>query len=1003
MLFAVTAGWGVATAQGTTGAIRGAVIDRDFGAPLPGVHVSAIGAPLSAVTAEDGNFLIERVPPGMYSLAFAKDGYERQVVTGVVVLSGQLADVRIELPIEVLDMEELVVTGGDLLADTELSLLEVRATAVNLQDAISADVMRKAGASDVAGALKLVVGTSVVGGKYATVRGLSDRYTGTTMNGVRLPSADPRRRAVQVDLFPTDTLESLTVTKTFTPDLLGDFTGGAVDIKTRSIPEGFVFAGSFGVEHNSEATGQSEFLTYRGGGIGTWSLAGKDHDLPVEARGPLPPGPPGPFPPSGPPELVAQHLESAAAWDGLVRSFQPAMGVSRAEPDESRSYSLVIGDRFPLGGERTIGAIGCFSYSHKYDFYKDGQNNGATVNNPDEPLRPGRIRRDTRGLDEVLLGALASVVYRAGPRHGLGLRWVKNQAVEDEARFQAAGSNSVEQNQSLHYTERSVGSFQLHGDHRWEQPAFAGLLLDWVGSYNVTRQDEPDVRFFRNIFDRNTLSARQPSNSTEVQNTRRIFREVSEDNIQGAFNLTLPFRRKESDGKVKLGVYLDLTDRDYTQRSFTYQFATQQGPMAAQNLELSRFLAASISDLWTDVFLDPERIGLAGNRCPVGQPAPNCNPPTQMLWYIKPLNTDVNYTGEQQIEAAYAMAEFPLTAKLRFIGGARYETTKLEIVPDNPVSGQVEVVQVQPSSGDRAVVLVPQDQTRVDIDEPKVLPSLGLVYAVSPHMSVRLSGTRTLARSTFRELAPVATEEFIFGDEFVGNPALTLSDIANYDARWEWFRKPGEVLAASVFYKRIRDPIELISLAAGGRSFIQPINYEQGEVQGFEVEARVPLGVAAKALEGLTVGANYSGIDSEVQVPAAEQNALEAFGLDEPSRRLQGQPEYLFNASVTWDGEKSGTSVGVFYNKVGETLQTGAARGAEDGVPNVFEKPYDTLDLSFSKRLPQWPKNFSLTARAKNLLGSERSSVFRTPDGSEVIKTLRDTASIYGLSFGMKW
>ena len=42
---------------------------------------------------------------------------------------------------------------------------------------------------------KLVVGASITAGKYATVRGLSDRYTGTTLNGVRVPSADPRRRA----------------------------------------------------------------------------------------------------------------------------------------------------------------------------------------------------------------------------------------------------------------------------------------------------------------------------------------------------------------------------------------------------------------------------------------------------------------------------------------------------------------------------------------------------------------------------------------------------------------------------------------------------------------------------------------------------------------------------------------------------------------------------------------------------------------------------------------
>jgi len=85
---------------------------------------------------------------------------------------------------------------------------------------------------------ELRAGTSIAEGKYATVRGLSDRYTGTTLNGVRVPSADPRRRAVQMDLFPTGTVDSITVTKTFMPNLSGDFTGGGVDIKTKGIPEG---------------------------------------------------------------------------------------------------------------------------------------------------------------------------------------------------------------------------------------------------------------------------------------------------------------------------------------------------------------------------------------------------------------------------------------------------------------------------------------------------------------------------------------------------------------------------------------------------------------------------------------------------------------------------------------------------------------------------------------------------------------------------------------------
>jgi hypothetical protein len=246
---------------GQSGAIRGTVYDKDFELALPRACVTLVEALLATATNADGQFLFERVPPGIYTLSVTKDGYERQIVANVVVAPGQVAEVKVDLASEVVDMEELVVNGEDLLGNTEIGLLEVRAESTTMQDAISSELIGKAGASDAAGALKLVVGATVSEGKYATVRGLSDRYTGTTLNGVRLPSADPRKRAVNIDIFPTGTIESMTVTKAFTPDLQGDFTGGGVDIKTKSVPDDTLLTMSVGGEYNTLATGNDEFLS----------------------------------------------------------------------------------------------------------------------------------------------------------------------------------------------------------------------------------------------------------------------------------------------------------------------------------------------------------------------------------------------------------------------------------------------------------------------------------------------------------------------------------------------------------------------------------------------------------------------------------------------------------------------------------------------------------------------------------------------------------------------
>ncbi|HZM69112.1 MAG TPA: TonB-dependent receptor [Candidatus Cryosericum sp.] len=993
--------------QAVSGAIRGTVSDKDFDVPLAQVRVTLLEAFLSTQSGTDGTFLFERVPPGTYTLAFTKDGYQRQVVPEVVVNAGGLTEIRTRLSLEVTEMEEVVVTGQDLLGDTEVGLLDIRADAAMVQDAISSEIMTKSGATDVAGALKFVVGASVAQGKYATVRGLSDRYTGTTLNHVRIPSADPRRRAVQVDLFPTGTIENVTVTKTFTPDLEGDFTGGGIDIQTKSIPEEGLFSTSFGVEYNSQATGNEDFLTYEGGGVEFLGIAGSDRALPEEARHDLPV-----LPTPKPAALTPQEIQNGETWDRFIRSFDPVMGVSHEAPGPNYSFSVVGGDRFDQGEGKTVGLLGALTYTHKYDFYEGGQNNTYAVSDPSQPLILGQPQLDSAGLDEVLVGLLGSFVYQASPQHEYGFRLVANQSAEDVSRFQTSGDTLVQQNQALHYTERTVASGQLHGKHAWPEVGFKELRLEWYAAYNITGQDEPDVRFFRNTFDTTRMEFLKPSNLNDADITRRIFRNVGEAGPQAAVDLTLPFDQwTKLEGRIKAGAFYDQTDRDYTQDTFVYHFVTAPAANAAivANNEYAKYTATRPGELWTDVFLNPERIGLAMNRCQPPNQAVNLrtvNPPcaahNQLLWYLDPQPAiDVDYTGDQSVSALYAMGDLPLSPSVRVIGGARYEKTEMLVQPEND-KNRIELIELQPSGG-HTIVAATNAEAEAEIDEASILPSLGVVYEIVPQMNLRASWGRTLARPTFRELSPVATEEFLAGDEFVGNVDLALSSITNYDLRWEWFRKPGEVLAASLFYKELTDPIELVSFVTSGRNFVQPVNYERGEVRGAEIEARLPLGGFAEALEGLAVGANYTVIDSEVDVPEVEQQGLTKYGLDEPTRRLQGQPENLFNASLSYDSERFGISTGLFYNVLGETLVTGAAAGESGGVPNAFETSYRTLDFTYSQKLVRGTTDLSLTLKAKNILQPERESVYRSPDGQEVIKTLRDTALLYGLSFALKW
>ncbi|MDQ7008355.1 MAG: TonB-dependent receptor [Acidobacteriota bacterium] len=1000
---------GLSSGQGASnGGIRGLVYDADFDVPLAGVRVEIAGTRHTALTSDAGNFVLEQLPPGKYTVVCSKAGYQRRVIADVAVSPGRLSELRVELSIAVLEMDELVVTGDDFLSGTEVDLLEIRASAVTLQDAISSELFKKADASDVAGAIKMVVGASVVDGKYATVRGLSDRYTGTTLNGIRVPSADPRKRAVQLDVFPTGTVESITVTKTFTPDLQGDFTGGGVDVRTKSIPENYLLSTSVAVEYDDLATGNGEFLTYRGGGVDPTGFGGSDRSMPDVGRVELTKS----FSAIRyRPRVLPADLEAALAYDKLTRMFVPVMGTSRKTAPANGSFSLVSGNKYSIGAWGRIGVLGALSYSHKYHYYDDGINNKVGVSGSDGAITLLRPRTDSKGTDELLIGGLGALVFQPNDDHEFTLRFVGNQSASDEARFQVSDDGSsveqinVIQNQSLRYVERTVASLQLQGKHDFEGwPVGDGLHLDWSVASNLTRQKEPDVRFFRNLFTYFTergfgVAQFRTSGVSPSSSTRRIFREIEETGMVYAANAELPLRvLGDREARLKGGFYFEDDDRTYEQESFFYDFPSRQccrNPERIENRSRFSWITEDPAALWSDVFLDADRIGLAPN---VDSPHVADN---QLLWTLTPLNQDVDYVGRQRIGAFYLMAEWPLLPSLKLVAGGRWERTELGVIPAGP-AGRVEIIEVRPESGDRGIVEVPEEEGVARIDDRSVLPSVGLIWELRDGMQVRASWSRTLARPTLRELAPVATEEFLFGDEFVGNPRLEMSKITNWDLRWEWFRRPGEVLALSVFRKKIDKPIEYLNFGAAGRSFTQPVNFDTGRILGVEAEARAPLDRFGRRLRHFTVSANYTWLDSEVDIPGFEQEALAAFALGRDRRALAGQPASIANFNLSYDNEDTGLSASVFYNRVGERLRAGAAVGDVEtgGVPDALEAPFSSLNVKVSQKLGAVT---SLSLSAKNLLADDKQVVYRTPEGAEAIKSLVPTARRYKIALRWSW
>ena len=224
------------------GIITGEVSDATTLNPIAGAFVEIAGSGKTAETDAQGRFQFNGIAAGTYNIEASQLGYFSDT-TVITVIEGSPSEVRFGLKIKPTDdsanvftLDEETVVGeyqGDSQGDLFLDLKVDR----TLNTGLTAEDFAKAPVSDAGEAVEKVSGANIVDGKFAVVRGLADRYVSTTYNGASISSAVPSRKAVRLDLFPTSVLSGIDVDKIYSPALLGDFGGAAINIRTKYFPD----------------------------------------------------------------------------------------------------------------------------------------------------------------------------------------------------------------------------------------------------------------------------------------------------------------------------------------------------------------------------------------------------------------------------------------------------------------------------------------------------------------------------------------------------------------------------------------------------------------------------------------------------------------------------------------------------------------------------------------------------------------------------------------------
>ena len=886
------------------GIIRGKVIDKSTGEELIGATIYLDGTTTGTITDFDGNFSLD-APFGTHTIVCSFISYETIKITDVKVITDEVTILNFQMGTATLGLEEVTVEAKQI-RRTENALLVLQKKSATVVDGISAQQMSRMGDSDAASSLKRVTGVSVQGGKYVYVRGLSDRYSKTILNGAQIPGLDPNKNTVQMDLFPSNLIENMVVYKTFAPNLPGDFTGGLVNVVTKDFPEKYTFQFSTSIGFNPQANLNSDFLTYEGGNLDWLGMDDGTRDNPIsDLENDIPDYP-----------LDKDRL------DEVTRSYNKIMEPETKTSFIDHSHSISVGNQIDFRG-KPLGFIAGLTYSRGFNYYEDGNKEryklleeGGTSLDNEQRLS------DELGEEEVLLGAMFNTSLKLSNKSKIGLTLIRNQSGTSSARSLYGTRNSDEigmyyETRTLQYIERAFSSAQLRGEHHLS--SLKDLELQWLTSFTLSQQDEPDLRFFSNsYYPSEEGDAQYQIEQSKYDLPTRYYRDMLETNFDNKVDFTLPFTAFGAPSKFKFGASYVYKYREFNDSRVVYWF---QFPGHTYNGSVTDFLSDENIGQSAEAYINDGRYGV----------------------YIQDGTEEKNsYTADQSVLGSYLMVDMPVFEKLRVITGVRFETTTMNVESKD------------------------SKKAKGELDDNDFLPALNLTYSVNDKMNVRAAYTRTLARPSFRELAPFESFDFAGGETWVGNPELERTQIDNYDIRWEYFMQPGEIYSVSGFYKTFHNPIEVVDNPIAVNPEITWRNVEEATVAGFEIEARKNLDFIPY-LHNFRIGANYTYVHSEVSISEEE---LAGMGEDaDDTREMMGQAPYIFNGYLGYKNDSIGFSANLGYNITGEKLAV-VVKGL---TPDIYEQPFASLDFTMSKKFGE---HISLKFGIKNILDESRDELY---------------------------
>ena len=846
-----------------------------------------------------------------------------------------------------IQLEEIFVLGR--IESAAQSLVIERIESNRVLDVLGAEQIERIGDATVAAALKRVPGVTLVDGQYIYVRGLGERYSNSVLNGATVPSPDLTRNVLPLDIFPSSILESIAVQKSYTADKPAAFGGGNIDIRTKGIPDDFIFSLSLGTGLDSDS---SNSLDYAGGDN---DFLGDDDG--TRALSPVIENALNSFhtslqAPEG--DLSALAIQNTAARNGSPISREEAEAINAnfatlinrdldiSEEDSALqdiSIGASLGNSYFLTDDIEFGFLTSLNYSNSS---RSDERITRVVTDPEEEFTD-----EFRTTENTNITAVANFGVSWLNDHKISSKNIFLRNTDDEVSITdifntsaSFSSGSGGRDFDYRFEQRELEVIQFEGTHRlgYDTRDLLGLgdsFLDdlevsWFYSDSTATTYIPsETNIAADII--RDVNTNEVTSVTLDQSTRLVdvrYTELEDKVESSGFTISLPIYTRDWDIELSAGGQLDTKARIYEQLDLSLGSASS----AADST-----LGGSISDALSDENLT--------------------NPDFEYEAFFQS-GLSRSYIAASTIESFFGQADISWQDSWQLVAGVRFEDYKQFTSPFQPfrINGsrlRADLTTITDSGFPEGIFA--QDD---------FYPSVSLTYRAqdfwAEDFNLRFAVSETVVRPDLREVSDASYLDPLTDIVVNGNPNVVPSDILNFDLRAEWFFSSGDTLSLSYFLKDIDNPIEYFQGLGSEDSLTASIeNAATGESSGVEIEFSKYLDFLGDFASQFFITGNITLADSEIDVG---DDLL--IPVTNRTRPLTGASDYVYNFVLNYDAFDGRHAATLGYNVSGERVFLAGTSSQED----VFEQPFNALDLSYS----YFPNDkFTFGLKVRNLLGED--------------------------------